>query len=180
MAPKPKKAPATRKRKAEPVEAPARRSGRIAGLEADGQEIAKRNEAEEVAREVARVANRKERQQIMPIVDMVEETPESLIPELVGSRVFTVFLTHQAAYLPSVAAAETARTFPSTSATAKEAYADKNATSAEVARLKSAFSNMTLRANSKVTTERVFSMVVHPEPTKTLVLVGDKYGQLGM
>ncbi|WOO80271.1 DNA damage-binding protein CMR1 [Vanrija pseudolonga] len=168
VAPKPKKAAASRKRKAEPVEhAPARRSGRIAGLEADGQEIAKRNEAEEVAREVARVANRKERQQIMPIVDMVEETPESLIPEL-------------AVYLPSVAASETARTFPSTSATAKEAYADKSATSAEVERLKSAFSNMTLRANSKVTTERVFSMVVHPEPTKTLVLVGDKYGQLGI
>jgi hypothetical protein len=39
---------------------------------------------------------------------------------------------------------------------------------------------MTLRANTKVTSERVFSMVVHPEKRKSLVLVGDKYGQLGM
>ncbi|KAL1412140.1 hypothetical protein Q8F55_003143 [Vanrija albida] len=168
VAPKPKKAPASRKRKAEPAEhVPSRRSGRIAGLEADGQEIAKRNEAEEVAREVARVVNRKERLQVMPVVDMVEETPGKLVPEL-------------EAYLPSVAESATARTFPSTSATAKEAYADKSRTKAEVERLKSAFQNMTLRANSKVTTERVFSMVVHPEPTKTLVLVGDKYGQLGI
>lgn len=46
--------------------------------------------------------------------------------------------------------------------------------------MKSAFKGMSLRANAKVTSERVFSMIVHPEPTKTVVLVGDKYGQLGM
>jgi hypothetical protein len=39
---------------------------------------------------------------------------------------------------------------------------------------------MSLKANAKVTSERVFSMAVHPEPTKTLVFVGDKYGMLGM
>ena len=72
------------------------------------------------------------------------------------------------------------RRFPTSSTSGKEAYAEPDSVSAEVQRLRSAFKGMTLRANAKVTTERVFSMVVHPEPTKSLVLVGDKQGFLGM
>lgn len=59
-------------------------------------------------------------------------------------------------------------------------YTDKETLPAEVQRLKAAFKGMTLRANAKVTSERVFSMVVHPENTKTLVFAGDKNGMLGM
>lgn len=39
---------------------------------------------------------------------------------------------------------------------------------------------MELRGNAKVTNDRVFSMVVHPDKRKDLVFVGDKYGSLGM
>lgn len=39
---------------------------------------------------------------------------------------------------------------------------------------------MTLVANTKVTPERIYSMVVHPTPTKTLVFAGDKAGMLGI
>lgn len=63
---------------------------------------------------------------------------------------------------------------------AQEAYADSDTVPSEVQRLKDAFKDMSLKGNTKVTSERVFSMCVHPEKTKTLVLVGDKYGQLGM
>lgn len=171
LAPKPKPAPATRKRKAPPVkieaEGPRRRSGRLAGLELDDAALAVKAEEEEKKLEEIRIVNRKIREQVMAIKDIVEDTPERLIPEL-------------EAFLPTVGAATNARVYPSVSTSAKEAYADNDALPAEVQRLQSAFSNMVLTANTKVTTERVFSMVVHPEPTKTLVLVGDKNGQLGM
>jgi len=103
----------------------------------------------------------------MPVKDMVEETPESMIPEL-------------ETYLQEVGKESNPRSYPSEKTSAKDAYADSDTADAEVQRLKAQFTNMTLRANEKVTSERVFSMVVHPEKTKTLVLVGDKYGQLGM
>lgn len=69
---------------------------------------------------------------------------------------------------------------PDVDASAGESYAEKDTLPAEVSRLKAAFKGMTLRANAKVTTERVFSMAIHPEKTKTVVLVADKYGQLAM
>lgn len=83
-------------------------------------------------------------------------------------------------YLQDLSTLPNPRKFPDASTPSAECYADKDMLPVEVQRLKSAFSNMSLRANAKVTSERVFSMVVHPEPTKTVVLVGDKYGQLGM
>jgi len=49
-----------------------------------------------------------------------------------------------------------------------------------VTRLKDQFKDMELRGNAKVTNDRVFSMAVHPSPTKDLVFVGDKYGSVGM
>jgi hypothetical protein len=169
---KPKPAPrkATKKRAAETVlEGPRRRSGRIAGLEADGPALAARAEEEARVVEAQRVISRKLREQVMPLATMVEEdeTPAELVPEL-------------EALLKDVAEKPVPRVYPAASTGAKEAYADSDTAPAEVARLKAAFSNMTLRANTKVTSERVFSMVVHPEKRKSLVLVGDKYGQLGM
>ena len=47
-------------------------------------------------------------------------------------------------------------------------------------RLKAQFQGMTLRANAKVTSERIYSMVVHPEKTKMVVIAADKHGQVGM
>ena len=59
-------------------EGPRRRSGRLAGLEATQEEVAKRNEEEEKEREVLRVINRKVRDQVMDLGSMVEDTsPES-------------------------------------------------------------------------------------------------------
>ena len=72
------------------------------------------------------------------------------------------------------------RQYPDQAGSSKEAYAEKDKLPAAVTRLKDAFKGMTLRANAKVTQERVYTMVVHPEPTKTLVFVGDKYGMIGM
>ena len=87
---------------------------------------------------------------------------------------------YQDTYLKSVGLRRSPREYPDQSSSSKEAYAEKDTLPAEVTRLKSAFKNMHLRANAKVTSDRVFSMVVHPMPTKTVALVGDKYGMLGM
>lgn len=146
-------------------EGPRRRSGRLAGLEAEGEELAKRVEAEEKEREVLRVINRKTRDQVMPLSKMVEPTsPDS------GDQLER--------YLTEVAGLSNPRFFPEASTSAKEAYAENDTVPAEVQRLKSAFKGMVLSANAKVTMERVYTMVVHPEKTKTLVCVGDKYGML--
>lgn len=74
------------------------------------------------------------------------------------------------------------RRLPEASSSANEAYADLDTSKQvdEVQRLKDQFKNMELRGNAKVTNDRVFSMVVHPDKTKDLVFVGDKYGCLGM
>lgn len=86
----------------------------------------------------------------------------------------------QETYLQSIAELSNPRTYPAETVSAREAYADSDTVPSEVQRLKDAFKDMSLKGNTKVTSERVFSMCVHPEKTKTLVLVGDKYGQLGM
>ncbi|BEI90683.1 uncharacterized protein CcaverHIS019_0307530 [Cutaneotrichosporon cavernicola] len=187
-APKPKPA-ATRKRKAPPAKVerePRRRSGRIAGLEADGYEAALKQAVEEKAVEEARVRDRRPRRQMMPIAEMHEEDlpPVKAEDESEEAKVERAREEERAkeleAFLTDIAEKKAARTFPSMKDSAHDAYADADALPAEVARLKDAFKGMVLSANAKVTTERVFSMVVHPEPTKNLVLVGDKYGQLGI
>lgn len=84
--------------------------------------------------------------------------------------------------MASIAQHPTPRQLPASSTSSKDVYADSDPerVSVEVQRLKDQFKEMTLQANVKVTTERVYCMTVHPEKTKTLVLVGDKQGMLGM
>lgn len=76
----------TKKRKTTPTprdDGPRRRSGRIAGLEADGEALAIKVEEEEKEREVLRVVARKERGQVMEIKDMLDESDEVEKRELV-------------------------------------------------------------------------------------------------
>ncbi|RSH91624.1 hypothetical protein EHS25_008993 [Saitozyma podzolica] len=158
-----------RKRKSEAADvAPRRRSGRIAGLEAEGEELAVKVEEERKAMEAIRVINRKEREQRMELGKMVEDESEEEVRDL------ETYLQN------TIAPLSNPRKYPSTSTSSSEAYAEKDTQPAELARLKDAFRGMSLRANAKVTSERVFSMVVHPEKSKTVVLVGDKYGGLGI
>lgn len=82
--------------------------------------------------------------------------------------------------MKDVAGRPNPRRFPAASTSGSEAYAEKEGLSTEVERLRAEFKGMTLRANAKVTTDRVFSMCVHPERSKTLVFAGDKQGLLGM
>ncbi|CAK9780454.1 unnamed protein product [Cutaneotrichosporon oleaginosum] len=189
MTPPPSKPSAPRKRKAPPVKIerePRRRSGRIAGLEADGYEAALKQAAEEKAVEVARERERRPRRQMMPISEMPEVDASAVKTEDEDAEAEAERLRQEArvkeleALLPEIAEKKAARVFPGSKGSARDAYADADALPAEVARLKDAFKGVALRANTKVTSERVFSMVVHPEPTKNLVLVGDKYGQLGI
>jgi hypothetical protein len=75
------------KRKAPAVKAdegPRRRSGRLAGIEATAEEIQKREEAEEVEREIIRVVNRKIRDQVMDLDKMVEDSSPNTAEELVS------------------------------------------------------------------------------------------------
>lgn len=83
-------------------------------------------------------------------------------------------------YLKNVSTMSNPRRFPEASTSISEAYAEKEGVPAEVERLKAQFKGMTLRANAKVTSDRVFSMIVHPERSKTLIFAGDKQGLLGM
>jgi hypothetical protein len=92
---------------------------------------------------------------------------------------YTAYLA-QGPYLRNIASKPIARRFPSSSTTSKEAYAESDTLTSEVQMLKSAFKDMHLRANAKVTSDRIFSMVVHPDPKKNLVFAGDKSGMLGM
>jgi hypothetical protein len=155
-------------------------------LEADGYEAALKQAAEEKAVEEARERDRRPRRQMMPIAEMPEVDAPPVKPEEEDDEAKAERLRDEArvkelnAFLPEVAKKKAARIFPGMKDSARDAYADADALPAEVARLKDAFKGVALRANTKVTSERVFSMVVHPEPTKNLVLVGDKYGQLGI
>lgn len=62
---------------------PRRRSGRLAGMEAEGEELKVRLEEEEKEREVLRVVSRRTREQRMEVGKMVEESSPSSAPELV-------------------------------------------------------------------------------------------------
>jgi hypothetical protein len=69
----------THKRKAAPSgtdDGPRRRSGRLAGLEADGEAMKVKVEEEMKEREVLRVVARKERGQVMEIKDMLDESDD--------------------------------------------------------------------------------------------------------
>lgn len=84
--------------------------------------------------------------------------------------------------MTGVADQKCSRRYPDASGDSNEAYADleKDKEADEVSRLKDQFKDMELRGNAKVTNDRVFSMVIHPDKNKDLVFVGDKYGSLGM
>lgn len=80
------RASAPKKRKAPIVheEGPRRRSGRLAGIEATAEEVAKRDEEDEKEREVLRVMNKKIRDQVMSVESMVEDSSPCTARELVG------------------------------------------------------------------------------------------------
>ena len=84
--------------------------------------------------------------------------------------------------MEAVAQGDGARRLPDDSTSATDAYADlePKKEAEEVTRLKNQFKNMELRGNAKVTSDRVFSMVVHPDKQRDLVFVGDKWGSIGM
>ena len=79
------KASTTKKRKAAVVhdEGPRRRSGRLAGIEATVEEVAKREEEEEKEREVLRVINKRIRDQEMTVGEMMDEDSPAAGGELV-------------------------------------------------------------------------------------------------
>lgn len=138
-----------------------RRSARVAGVKADPVQLAEFQAQEEKVKEEQRVKDRRLREQVMSVSEQLEagdSAPAAQLEELLAG-------------LP-----ENAR--PDAKAV-KDAFPEKD-TDAELARLRDQFTGMHLAANKKVTTERVYTMLVHPEPSKNLVLVGDKYGQLGV
>lgn len=152
-----------RKRKAPAAEVEpraTRRSGRIAGVKADPVQLEEFRAEEERAREAQRVADRRVRDQVMPVAEQLadDSAPVAELEALLRAMPLT-----ERTDAKSV----------------KDAYPDKTA-DAELQRLQAQFSGMHLAANKKVTTERVYTMLVHPDPTRNLVLVGDKYGQLGV
>ncbi|KAF5377080.1 hypothetical protein D9757_007732 [Collybiopsis confluens] len=51
---------------------------------------------------------------------------------------------------------------------------------AEVKELRKKLQGLKIVARAKVTENRVYSAVYHPDPTKDLIFFGDKHGQLGM
>jgi hypothetical protein len=92
---KPKTTAASKKRKAPTIakdEGPRRRSGRLAGIEATAEEIAKRDEEEEKEREILRVVNKKIRDQVMSVGDMVEDSSPSSKEELVRRKLSSIGL----------------------------------------------------------------------------------------
>lgn len=50
----------------------------------------------------------------------------------------------------------------------------------EVEELKKAYSNVKIVSRAKVTQDRVYSSLYHPDKTKDLIFFGDKHGQLGI
>ncbi|WWC91567.1 uncharacterized protein L201_006513 [Kwoniella dendrophila CBS 6074] len=150
-------------------EGPRRRSGRLAGLEADSETLKVKLEEEEKERQVLRILSKKERKPLMNIGEMIEDPKDGEVDDLEK-------------YLSSISLLSNPRKYPSETDkdSPKDIYSDSDSIPTEVNRLKSAFKNMELKANAKVTSDRVFSMIIHPEKTKTLVLVGDKSGQLGI
>lgn len=143
-----------------------RKSSRILGLTATSEEDLKKvqqaAEEEKIALAEERREAKKARGKQMKLEAMIDDKKyesEESIAKL--NETFAV-----------VSKASNRRVIP-------EAGSDR-AGDKEDERLKEKFQGVRLKAYAKVTNERVYSMVVHPEPTKSLVFVGDKRGQLGM
>ncbi|KAL7415987.1 WD40-repeat-containing domain protein [Mrakia frigida] len=145
---------------------PRRSSSRLLGLEADS-EVVKRKAEEDAA--IAYV----ERKQALK----ARHEPYSLhnLPEPISD------LASLSSALASTSSSSNPKPFDTATSTADEDdEAGKAGNRAEVFKLKEQFDGLVIRSQARVTEERVFSMTVHPEKTKTLVFVGDKYGQLGI
>ena len=86
---KPSSSTPAKKRKQPPAktkidDGPRRRSGRLAGLEATAEEVAKKEEEDEKEREILRVINKKTRDQVMDLQAMVDDSSPSEAGELVS------------------------------------------------------------------------------------------------
>ena len=67
-------------------EGPRRRSGRLAGLEAEGEELKVRLEEEEKERAVLRVVERRTREQRMDVGSMMDDSSPSGLAPLVSQK----------------------------------------------------------------------------------------------
>jgi hypothetical protein len=190
----------------------------LAGIEATAEQVEERVKEEEKQLEKIRIINRRVRDQVMKVEDMMDEgSPEdgaslvsfrhaervrlsrdpwdscgcTSVTSLLNAARYDVAAWRGRAMMPRYRMADEQKThishikphprrLPTSADSAADAYAVPSTRSKDVEELKSHFKSMHLRANPRVTPERVYCMVVHPDPTRSLVCAGDKHGVVGM
>ncbi|CDZ97239.1 WD40 protein [Phaffia rhodozyma] len=164
-----KKKPRTERKKKDSsvIEVATRRtSARLQGIEADSETLLKQAQLEEAEAAIRRKAAYKARHAPYTLDSLPEPIPKEDLSALTST-------------LSSATSSVHTRSLPSNPSALTSSNGESSASS-EIAKLRSEFEGLSVLSTAKITSERVFSMVVHPEPTKTLVFVGDKFGQLGI
>lgn len=153
-----KKAPRPKKVKTEPSAIPARRSSaRLLGIQADSETLKIKLDEEERELKEMKEAKRRATHGPYSLDNLPEPIPKADLSALTSTLAST-----------------------SSSVAGLSSTGEAKSQAAGVAELRQKFSSMAIKKYAKVTSDRVFSMVIHPDPTKTLVFVGDKTGQLGI
>ncbi|KAJ9128273.1 hypothetical protein QFC24_000566 [Naganishia onofrii] len=154
-----------------------RRSTRLMGLVPDSEEavahLAAQAERAKVEMQELRHAERKVRKDVEGVADMVKEDEWNEDNGRDGDELTS--------FLATVASKPNARPPTSTSYTSTDPYSSTTAatTAAETA-LRNTYRTSTFLRTAKVTAERVYSLTVHPDPTRVLVFSGDKRGVVGV
>ncbi|KAF8509262.1 WD40-repeat-containing domain protein [Gautieria morchelliformis] len=173
---KPVQSSQTRKRRAAEPPAPRRQSSRLNKPVIDPNESPEQKRKREMEEEARRIQEederleREERERAAKRPRHQNLDLSSLGDELSAQELISLTTTLEGCARAGQRENE-ARVFDF-SASKKEEY--------QVTELKTQFANMKIVSRAKVTNERVYSSLYHPEKTKDLVFFGDKHGQLGI
>ncbi|KAJ9125529.1 hypothetical protein QFC22_000490 [Naganishia vaughanmartiniae] len=158
------------------MSASTRRSTRLMGLVPESDEavahLAAQAERAKKELEALRHAERKVRKDVGPVGELVKEDEWN---EDNGRSAEEL-----TSFLASVASKSNPRPTSTISYTSTDPYSDTaSITTAETA-LRETYRKSTFLRTAKVNSERVYSLTVHPDPTRVLVFSGDKRGVVGV
>ncbi|KAJ9107818.1 hypothetical protein QFC19_002724 [Naganishia cerealis] len=153
-----------------------RRSTRLMGLKPESDEavahLAEQAERAKKELEILRHAERRVRKEVMTLEELVAEEEWNGDNERTGDELNSL--------LASVASTHTARPISSLAYSDPDAYATPAHLTAADTALRQTYRSSTFLRTARVTSERAYSLTIHPDPTRILVFSGDKRGIVGV
>ncbi|KAJ9109187.1 hypothetical protein QFC21_000516 [Naganishia friedmannii] len=153
-----------------------RRSTRLMGLVPESEEavahLAAQAERAKKELEALRHAERKVRKEVEALGELVREEEWNEDNDRNGQELTS--------FLASVASKPNPRPTSSLAYTSTDPYTDATSTTAAETALRNTYRTSTFLRTAKMNTERVYSLTVHPDPTRVLVFSGDKRGIVGV